>query len=178
MARPEKIGDILTNDERSRWANDPEKLPAELERIKQEELERKKEWKEWDKAVKKTNKSKRRTVNQKRIKREKPQAGNYDGPRNKYTKIANEFIEAVYRQTFGHNQSKVLWYLVRKTWGWQKKSEFIKVTQMANDLKLPKSRVSEALSSLKKRRIVTVDRNKTYAIQMDAGLWRDLYREP
>ncbi len=99
-------------------------------------------------------------------------------PKSKFTIIPNEFIEAVYKQSFGANQHKVLLFVLRKTWGWQKRSEFIRVTDIANELKIPKSRVSEALSSLKKRRIVTVERNKTYAIQTDVSLWRDLYRKP
>jgi len=99
-------------------------------------------------------------------------------PKSKYIIIPNEFIEAVYKQSFGANQHKVLLFVLRKTWGWQKRSEFIRVTDIANELKIPKSRVSEALSSLKKRRIVTVERNKTYAIQTDISLWRDLYRKP
>jgi len=98
-------------------------------------------------------------------------------PKNKFTIIPNDFIEAMSRQILGQNQSKVLWHLIRKTWGWQKRSEFIRVTDMAKELEIPKSRVSEALSSLKKRRIVTVNRNKTYTIQTDIGLWRNPYRK-
>jgi len=98
-------------------------------------------------------------------------------PDKEYTIIPNEFIEAGYKQNFGANQHKVLWYLVRKTWSWHKRSEFIRVTQCAKELEIPKSRVSEALSSLRKRGIVTVNRNKTYAIQTDTSLWRNPYRK-
>ena len=102
----------------------------------------------------------------------------WEPPKGGYTRVPNRFIEAAYRQGLGHNQSSVLWYLVRKTWGWQKRSEFIRVTDMANELKIPKSRVSEALTSLRKRGIVTVNRNKTYAIEMNTSSWKDLRRQP
>ena len=105
------------------------------------------------------------------------ESNEWEGPKDKFTIIPNEFIEATYKQSFGPNQHKVLWYLVRKTWGWKKRSEFIRVIRCAEELKIPKQRVSEALSSLLKRRIVTVNRDKTYAIQADISLWRNPYRK-
>lgn len=98
-------------------------------------------------------------------------------PKGEFIIVPNKFIEAMYKQNFGANQHKVLLYVLRKTWGWQKLSEFIRVTQCAKDLEIPKSRVSEALSSLVKRRIVTVNRNKTYGIQADTSLWCNPYRK-
>ena len=98
-------------------------------------------------------------------------------PKNKFTIVPNDFIEAAYKQNFGVNQAKVLWFIVRKTWGWQKQSEFIRVTRCAQELGIPKQRVSEALSSLLKRRIVTVNRDRTYAIQADTSLWGNPYRK-
>jgi len=106
-----------------------------------------------------------------------PESNQWEGPKDKFTIIPNEFIEAAYKQSFGPNQHKVLWYLVRKTWGWHKRSEFIRVTQCAKELEIPKQRVSEALSSLLKRRIVTVNRDRTYAIQTDTSLWCNPYRK-
>ena len=97
-------------------------------------------------------------------------------PKGKFTSIEDDITEAFYKQSWGANQAKIFWYVIRKTWGWQKRSEFIRVTQCAKELGIPKSRVSEALSSLVKRRIVTVNRNKTYAIQMNVGLWKNLYK--
>jgi len=94
-------------------------------------------------------------------------------PKSKYTIIEDEVLEAVYKQSFGVNQGKVFWYVIRNTWGWEKQSGLIRVTQCAKQLGIPKQRVSEALSSLVKRRIVTVNRDRTYAIQIDTSLWRD-----
>ncbi len=94
-------------------------------------------------------------------------------PEGDWFPITNEFVEAMSRQYLRPNESKVLWFLIRKTWGWEKDSDFIALKQFEKGLGIPKSRVSEALSSLLKRRIVTQLRNKTYAIQSDTSLWRD-----
>lgn len=94
-------------------------------------------------------------------------------PQEEWLPITNEFVEAMSRQYLRPNESKVLWHLIRKTWGWRKEFDFIALKQFEKELGIPKSRVSEALSSLKKRRIVTQLRNKTYAIQSDTSLWRD-----
>jgi len=151
----------------------PRKVEREVRRASREQ----EEYEEWKRAREKTRQYAKREKQRKDPGRVKDK-NRRELPKSKFTIIPNEFIEAVYKQSFGANQHKVLLFVLRKTWGWQKRSEFIRVTDIANELKIPKSRVSEALSSLKKRRIVTVERNKTYAIQTDVSLWRDLYRKP
>ncbi|MBA7685808.1 hypothetical protein ES703_94236 [subsurface metagenome] len=97
----------------------------------------------------------------------------HKGPKNDYILLDDEFLKAMHSHYFGPNQHKVLWYLLRKTWGEGKRSEFIRVMQCAEELEIPKQRVSEALSSLVKRRIVTKLGNKRYEIQADTSLWYD-----
>lgn len=94
-------------------------------------------------------------------------------PEKEYILITNEFTEAMSRQYLRQYESKVLWFLIRKTWGWRKRSEFIPLRQFEKGLDILKPHVSRALSSLVKRRIVTKLGNKTYAIQSDTSLWRD-----
>ena len=94
-------------------------------------------------------------------------------PDNKYIIIPNEFIEAIYKQYLRPNESKVLWFLIRKTWGWNKASDFIALKQFNKELGIGKNKVCEALSRLKKRRIVNQLGNKTYAIQTDISLWQN-----
>ncbi|MBA7715738.1 hypothetical protein ES703_124794 [subsurface metagenome] len=97
----------------------------------------------------------------------------WEGPDKDYIKIAWEFIEAMSRQYLRPNESKVLWHLIRKTWGWGKKFDFIALKQFEKELGISKEEASRALSSLRKRRIIEQLRNKTYAIQSDTSLWRD-----
>lgn len=94
-------------------------------------------------------------------------------PDNRYIIIPNEFIEAIYKQYLRPNESKVLWFLIRKTWGWQKRADFISLRQFSKELDISKDIACRALSRLKRRRIVDQLGNKTYAIQTDISLWHD-----
>ncbi|MBA7500350.1 MAG: hypothetical protein GH144_01205 [Clostridia bacterium] len=101
----------------------------------------------------------------------------WEGPDKDYTKIPNQFIKATYRQYLRPNETKVLLYLVTKTWGWKKRSEFIPLKQFEKELDILKPHISRALSSLAHRRIVTKLGNKRYAIQSDSSLWQDRPRK-
>ena len=94
-------------------------------------------------------------------------------PEKDWFPITNEFVEAMSRQYLRPNESKVLWFLIRKTWGWKKDWDFIALKQFEKGLGIPKDKASRALSSLRKRRIVAQLSNKTYTIQVDTSLWRD-----
>ena len=121
---------------------------------------------EWKKGID-------RVVEKIRKEREKGLKEPYKGPETEFIRIPNQFIEAVYKQYLRPNESKVFWFLIRKTWGWQKRSEFISLNQFEKELGIGKNKVSETLSILRKRRIVTQLGNKTYAIQTDISLWYD-----
>ncbi|MBA7610460.1 hypothetical protein ES703_17668 [subsurface metagenome] len=101
----------------------------------------------------------------------------WEGPDSDYIRIPNEFIEAVYKQYLRVYETKVLLFLVRKTWGWQKLSDFIPLKQFEKELDILKPHISRALSSLTHRRIVTKLGNKRYAIQSDTSLWQDRPRK-
>jgi len=96
-----------------------------------------------------------------------------DLPEKEYILITNEFTEAISRQYLRPNESKVLWHVIRKTWGWRKKSDFIALKQFEKELGISKDIACRALSRLKRRGIVDQLANKTYAIQTDVSLWRD-----
>jgi len=97
----------------------------------------------------------------------------WEGPDKDYTKIPHEFTEAMSKQYLRPNESKVLWFLIRKTWGWRKESDFIVLKQFSQELGISKEEASRALSSLRKRKIVEQLRNKKYAIQSNISLWHD-----
>ena len=113
------------------------------------------------------------------IGRRKKKAGKYKGknrrelPDNRYIIITNKFVEAMSRQYLRPNESKVVWFLIRKTWGWQKRADFISLRQFSKELGISKVIACQVLSRLKHRRIVNQLANKTYAIQTDVSLWRN-----
>jgi len=94
-------------------------------------------------------------------------------PEGDWLPITHEFTEAMSRQYLRPNESKVLWHLIRKTWGWGKKSDFIALKQFEKELDISKVIACQALSRLKRRGIVNQLSNKTYAIQSDTSLWRN-----
>lgn len=77
-----------------------------------------------------------------------------------YTKIANELFEALCRvQLSGHEWSYVM-AVMRKTYGYNKKEDWVTNTQIAQMTGLRKERVSEAKRRLLEKKIVTENRNK------------------
>lgn len=97
----------------------------------------------------------------------------WEAPGKEYIKTANRFFEAIYRQYLRPNETKVLFFLLRKTWGWKKKSEFIPLSQFSQGLDMSKVIACQVLSRLKDRGIVNQLANKRYAIQSDLTLWKD-----
>jgi len=138
-----------------------------------------------DKELLDLTRKKREEIRKHRIKehqdREKKKVKNLKNkrelPEDNYLILTNDFIEAAYKQSFSQNEGKVLWFLVRKTWGWQKLSDFIPLKQFEKELDILKPHISRALSSLTQRQIVTKLGNKRYAIQVDISFWQDKPRK-
>lgn len=91
--------------------------------------------------------------------------------------IANELAEAFCRVNLSAYESRILWAIIRKTYGWKKKSDRISYTQFEEITGLNRWHVSRALQSLISRNIVT--RSGTgyklyYAVQKDYDKWQSL----
>ena len=157
-----------------RWG--PEKVKDVVGRILSEE---KGDYERWKRSRDKVRQwAERRKAREEKEKRRKAPGRRKDKnrrelPKNKYTIIPNEFIEVMSKQYLRPNEHKVLWFLVRKTWGWGKKSDFIALKQFTKELRICKVTACQALTRLKHRRIVNQLANKTYTIQTDTSLWRD-----
>ena len=78
---------------------------------------------------------------------------------NGHSKIANELIEALSRVNLSPYESRVLWYIIRKTYGWNKKFDKIAQSQISESTGLRKQHTSRAMKSLKSRKII-IDYNK------------------
>ena len=75
--------------------------------------------------------------------------------KNGYTKIANELIEAIVKTNFNAYQIRVLFAIIRKTYGWNKKQDWIPLSQLVELTGIAKSHVSRAKKELSLRKIVT-----------------------
>ena len=92
---------------------------------------------------------------------------------NGYTRIANELLEALCKLHLSGNAMMVLWAVIRKTYGWNKTSDWISGGQLAAMTGLCRSRVCEALALLQGRRIILRDKG-LIGIQKDYTTWTDI----
>ena len=89
---------------------------------------------------------------------------------NGHLDIANELAEAFARIHLTGNEWQVLWVILRKTYGWHKKSDRIPVSQIIEATGLINPRVCEALGGLV-RKSVLFKVNKQYGLIKDYELW-------
>lgn len=77
-----------------------------------------------------------------------------------HTRIANEILEALSKTNLSSYQSRLLFAIIRKTYGHGKKLDWIAVSQLVKMTGIKKSHVSRAKTQLIERKIVTSIGNK------------------
>jgi phage replication O-like protein O len=92
---------------------------------------------------------------------------------NGYTKIANELLDALCCLHISGNEWSYVHALIRKTYGYNKKEDWVTNTQIAALTGMNKVRVSEAKTKLLELQIVTENRNKI-SLQKDYTKWGKL----
>lgn len=89
--------------------------------------------------------------------------------------VANELAEALARTRLNSTQSCLLWVILRKTYGWQKKIDTISLSQFAEATGIHRTQVARELGRLAARRIVIEwgddHHPKQYGIQKDYTRW-------
>jgi phage replication O-like protein O len=90
-----------------------------------------------------------------------------------FTKMPNEIIEVFARTNLNSYQQRVLWAIIRKTYGWHKKEDWIPVSQIVEVTGIHKPHVSRTLKELKLRNMVTRLGNKT-GLNENWKQWREL----
>ena len=98
---------------------------------------------------------------------------------NGHVDIANEIVEALCTTQLSGYESRILWALFRKTYGWHKKEDRISLSQFQELTGLPIPKISNTLKRLVLRKMVSVTENgkgktKSYCFQKVYTLWRDL----
>lgn len=89
-----------------------------------------------------------------------------------YTMIANEILEALAKINLAPYESRILCFILRKTYGWHKKGDLITLSQIVAGTGIAKGHVSRALKHLITRNIVTRIGNKWLGFQKDYEKWR------
>lgn len=90
--------------------------------------------------------------------------------------IANELGEALCQTYFSPAESKIFWAILRKTYGWHKKSDRISYSQLAEMTGLHSRHVGPALKKLIARNIIFCSnsgerKTSEYGIQKDYDKW-------
>jgi phage replication O-like protein O len=96
-----------------------------------------------------------------------------------YTPIANEILEALARTKLSPNESRILFFLIRKTYGWKKKTDWISLSQFSKGTWLDRRNAHKAVKRLSDKRMVVICRDDIkhprYSFQKDYQKWRMSY---
>jgi len=90
---------------------------------------------------------------------------------NGHTQIANEILEHLMRMYLPPNQWQVLLCIIRKTYGFHKKVDWIANSQIIEATGLVKSTVSRALKALEQQKLITRNK-KSIGFQKDWEKWQ------
>lgn len=93
---------------------------------------------------------------------------------NGYTRLANELYEAIIRWHFSSYEYRVLIFIIRKTYGWNKKEDWISLSQFREATNIKESHVCRTINLLIKQNIITKGGNRDnplYSIQKDYDKW-------
>lgn len=99
-------------------------------------------------------------------------------PDNGYIRIANELAEALARLNLSAYESRILWCIFRKTYGWNKKSDVISYSQFEDTTGMDRRHIGRAIRSLAERKIIWLIHKGAatveYGIQKNYMLWEGL----
>jgi phage replication O-like protein O len=88
--------------------------------------------------------------------------------------LAHEIIENFYRLQLSGNEWRILWVIIRQTYGWKKKADRISISFFQKKTGLKRRHVSRAIKDLVERNIVTKNDTSfitTYGFQKDYIKW-------
>lgn len=89
--------------------------------------------------------------------------------------IANDIAEALMKINLSAYESRVLWFLFRKTYGWKKKTDWIALSQFSGCIGLDRRLIHRALKSLSDRKMIVIERDDgirvRYGFQKDYDKW-------
>lgn len=93
-----------------------------------------------------------------------------------FTRIANELLEAIYNAYFTVSESRVFWFVVRRTYGFGKRHDWIPERQFASAIhSMSRRNIAKTLRQLITRQIISIQRDgrghPTYGVQKDYARW-------
>src|SRR5262245_36096338 len=95
---------------------------------------------------------------------------------NGFTQIAHEIMEALAKINLSPYESRAIWFILRKTYGWKKKRDWIALAQFSKGLNLDRRHVHRALKGLLSKLMIVIsrdDKNRpSYSFQKDYSKWK------
>ncbi len=92
-----------------------------------------------------------------------------------FTRIANEILEALSRVNLSPYESRVFWFVVRRTYGFNKKTDRISLSQFEAGTGVKERHVVRAIKSLARKRMIVTHKDGPqsvrYGIQKDYETW-------
>lgn len=92
-----------------------------------------------------------------------------------FTKISNELMEHFSMLSLSPNEWKIIWAVLRKTYGWNRKEDCISFSQFEEITNLSRPNVSRAIKSLVAKQLLVVAKqlpSNRYGIQKDWEKWQ------
>lgn len=89
---------------------------------------------------------------------------------NGYTRIANEIVETMCKLKISNYESRFLWCLFRKTYGFGKKQDYIALSQFAKLSGIESQHIARTKTKLVSKNIITVSGGKI-GFQKDVSKW-------
>ncbi len=90
---------------------------------------------------------------------------------NNFTQVPHDILEALAKTHLAPNESKVVFFIIRKTFGWNKLEDWIALSQIVEATGIAKPNVSRTLNSLKRRNIIERPDRWHMGLQLDHTLW-------
>jgi len=96
-------------------------------------------------------------------------------PDNGTTNIAHEIVEALMKVNLSPYESRIMWFIFRKTYGWSKKIDWISLSQFERCTGLDRRLVHRTLQGLHTKNIIIISRDDKmkvmYGFQKDYEKW-------
>jgi len=90
-----------------------------------------------------------------------------------FTQVPNDIIESLARTHLSPNESKIVFLVIRKTYGWHKLSDWIALSQIAKYTGIARPNTCRYIKSLVRRNILVRPDNKHVGLQEDTTKWLD-----
>ncbi len=81
--------------------------------------------------------------------------------------IANDIVERLYSIPLSGAEYRVLFFILRKTWGWNKKKDRISITQLVTKTTLSRKAVCESLNKLVTKRLLVKEKGFVNTLQFN-----------